>query len=48
MPDDDFLGNAEFAEQLAEAHAERLNPHQVEFAPEQPPRIVFAEAGGLH
>ena len=48
VADDDSLGNAEFAEQRAKAHAERLNAHQVEFAPEQPARIVFAEAGGLH
>ena len=48
VADDDPLLNPELVEQLAEPHAERLNAHQVDFAPEQPTRVVFAKAGRLH
>jgi hypothetical protein len=44
----DLLLLAEFLDQRAEPHAERLHAHQVDFLPEQPARVVFAKAGGLH
>ena len=48
MADDDLLLHAEFAEQRAEAQAQRLHAHQVDFLLEQPARVVFAKAGRLH
>ena len=48
MPGDDLLPVAEFRDQRAEPHAQRLNPHQVDFLAEQPARVVFAKAGRLH
>ena len=48
MPGNDFLFDAEFRDQRAEPHAQRLNPHQVDFLLEQPARVVFAKAGCLH
>jgi hypothetical protein len=48
VPGDDFLPYAQFRDQRAEPHAQRLNPHQVDFLTEQPARVIFAKAGGLH
>ena len=48
MADDDLLLHPQFAEQRAEAHAERLHAHQVDLALEQPARVIFAKAGRLH
>ena len=39
--------DAQLADQRAEAHAQRLHAHQVDLLPEQPARVVFAEAGRL-
>ena len=39
---------AELADQRAEAKPERLDAHQVDLAAEQPARVIFAKAGGLH
>ena len=44
----DFLFDAEFRNQRAEPHAQRLNAHQVDFLLKQPARVVFAKAGCLH
>ena len=44
---DDVRPHAHLADQRAEAHAERLNAHQVDFLFEQPARVVFAKAGRL-
>ena len=44
----DFLFDAEFPDQRAESHAQRLNAHQVDFLLKQPARVVFAKAGCLH
>jgi hypothetical protein len=48
VPGDDLLFDAEFCDQRAEPHAERLHAHQVDFFAEQPARVVFAKAGRLH
>src|SRR5215210_2012218 len=48
MPGDDFLLGAEFCDQRAQPHAQRLNPHQVDFLAEQPARVVFPKPGRLH
>jgi hypothetical protein len=32
----------------ADAHAQRLHPHEVDLLRKQPARIVFAKAGRLH
>ena len=48
VPGDDLLFGAEFGDQRAEPHAERLNPHQVDFLAEQPTGVIFAKAGCLH
>jgi hypothetical protein len=45
---DDLLADAEFRDQRAEPHAQRLDAHQVDFLLEQPARIVFAETRRLH
>jgi len=43
VPGDDLLLDAEFRDQRAQPHAERLDAHQVDFLVEQPARIIFAE-----
>ena len=43
----DIGPDAELADQRAEPHAQRLDAHQVDFLPEQPARVVFAEPGRL-
>ena len=48
MAGDDVGPDAEFMDQRAEAEPQRLDPHQVDLAAEQPARIVFAKAGGFH
>jgi hypothetical protein len=48
VPGDDFPGCAEFRDQRAQPHAQRLNAHQVDLFTEQPARVVFAKAGCLH
>ena len=44
----DVRPHPEFVDQRAEAEPQRLDTHQVDLAAEQPARIVFAKAGGLH
>ena len=48
VPGDNLLFGAEFGNQRAQAHAERLNPHQIDFLAEQPASVVFAKPGRLH
>ncbi|MGY4301178.1 hypothetical protein ACVWXN_009273 [Bradyrhizobium sp. i1.4.4] len=48
MAGDDLLLDAELRNQRAQPHAERLDPHQVDFLLEQPARVVFAKTRGLH
>ena len=48
MPGDDLLFGAEFRDQRAQPHAQRLNAHQVDFLAEQPAGVVFAKPGRLH
>ena len=48
MAGDDLGLDAHLVDQRAEAHAERLDAHQVDLAAEQPARVIFAKAGGLH
>ena len=48
MAGDDLLLDAELRDQRAQPHAERLHAHQVDFLVEQPARVVFAKARGLH
>ena len=48
MADDDLLGDAEFAKELAEPEPQRLHAHQIELAAEQPARVVFAKPRRLH
>ncbi len=47
VADHDLRLHAHLADQGAEAHAEGLYAHQVDFLLEQPPRIVFAKPGRL-
>ena len=44
----DVRRHAELAYQRAETESQRLHAHQVDFLPQQPARVVFAKAGGLH
>ena len=48
MAGDDLGLLAKLADQCAEPHAQRLQPHQVDFLAEQPSRVVLAETGWLH
>jgi hypothetical protein len=48
VPGDDLLLGAEFRNQRAQPHAQRLNAHQVDFLAEQPAGVVFAKPGRLH
>ncbi len=45
---DDIGLDAHFMHQRADAHAEPLHAHQVDFLAEQPARVVFAKPGRLH
>ena len=40
--------DAELVDERAEAEPQRLHPHQVDFLLQEPARVVFAKAGGLH
>ncbi len=48
MAGDDIRPHAEFMDQRAEPEPQRLDAHQVDLATEQPARVIFAKAGGLH
>ena len=48
VPGDDLLFDAEFRDQRAQPHAQRLNAHQIDFLVEQPARVIFAKTGRLH
>ena len=55
MPDDNAALDADFLQIGADAEAQRLNAHQVDFRrlvggrmPEPPARVIFAKAGRLH
>ena len=47
MADHDAPGDAEFAQQRPEPEPQRLDAHKIDFALEQPARVVFAKARGL-
>ncbi len=48
MAGDDVRLDAELVNERAEPKPERFHAHQVDFAAEQPARVVFAKAGGFH
>ena len=45
---DELRLDAQLVDQRAEAKPQRLHAHQVDLFAEQPARVVFAKAGGLH
>ena len=45
---DDLRLHPHLVQQRAEAEPQRLHAHQVDLLLEEPARVVFAEAGGLH
>ena len=48
MAGDDLRLDAQFVDEGAKAHPERLHAHEIDFLSEQPARVVLAKAGGLH
>jgi hypothetical protein len=48
MAGDDLRPHAQFMDEGAKAHPERLHAHQIDFISKQPTCVVLAKPGGLH